>query len=104
MPSHVKMVSETSSIFIIVSSGGGPSQAPVRSVAARLAVAHLAATERYGAVFRGLVFDRREPAAAMRPIAERLAGALAAGAPPVRLAGLHFHPVRAFLSDRRLCA
>src|SRR5580692_7212621 len=102
MPSHVKMVSETSSIFIVVSSGGGPSQAPVRAVAAGLAVAHLAAAERYGAVFRRLEFDRRESAATMRAITEWLAGALAAGAPPVGFAGLHFHPVGAFLSDRRL--
>ena len=45
-----------------------------------------------------------EAAALVRAVAERLIAALAAGAPPVRLAGLHLHPIRALLRDDRLCA
>ena len=45
-----------------------------------------------------------EPAALVRAVAERLIAALAARAPPVGLAGLHLHPVRALLRDNRLHA
>src|SRR5271165_3505936 len=115
MPSQVKIVSETSSIFIGVSSvassplptrgwgeGSFSLQTPMRAVAARLVVGLLATAERDRRRFLGLELDRAETAALVGSVAEWLGAALAAGAPPIGLAGLHFDLEWAFLGADRL--
>src|SRR6266542_4104142 len=97
MPSHVKMVSETSSIFMAL-------QAPVRSVTARLVAGVLASAERHCGRLFGLELDRAEAAALVRAIAEGLVAALATGTPPIGFAGFHIDPVWALLCDDRLRA
>ena len=71
----------------------------MRSVAQRAGAAVLAAAEIHGLRLTRLVFDRREYAALVTAVTERLSGAFAAGAPPVTLAGFHFDGIRGFLGD-----
>src|SRR5271165_6223244 len=104
MLSQVKMVSDTSSILMPIPHASQRLQTPVRPVATRLVAGVLAAAESDRACLFRLELDRREPAALVRAVAERLIAALATGAPPVRLAGLHLHPKRALLRDHRLHA
>ena len=85
----------------------GPNFTPARRYSELLvaAVAHHA----IGAVFATakmdgfglfrLVFERNEIAALVAAVAERLAGAFAAGTPPVALACFHFNGKGAFLGD-----
>src|SRR5260370_27288068 len=61
----------------------------------------LAGAEPGIAILLGFVLLRRETAALVRSVAKRLRGALAAGAPPIDLAGFHHDLDRRFAGNRR---
>ena len=61
----------------------------MRRIAQSTILALLAAAEIDGLAFLGRVFGRRKFAPFMRSIAKRLAGAFAAGAPPIAFPGLN---------------
>ena len=71
----------------------------VAAVAGHAVAALFAAAEIDGFRLFGLEFLRRESAALVLAVAEWLAGALAAAAEPVALAGFDINGVRGFLGD-----
>ena len=73
------------------------------AVAHWLACGHLAATEKHLFRFRRFEFHRQEFSILMRPVAERLICALAAGAPEVCFAFLDVYAVGRFLRNSWIC-
>ena len=69
------------------------------AVAQNTVAGMFAAAKIHGPALLGLVFDRREPGALMGAVTEWLPFALAAGAPPITLAGFDFDCTRGLLWD-----